>query len=315
MPNLQQTMPILQKTASKSATTNVAINNEHAKNVNQDMNQSVIQKISCEPVYCYVAGHITPKVETDSIAYALRQLIQGGKSVDASLELNAENIYPLLILSENRHLAREIDWLLSIDGVVTYQLKPESEACLDELIASLKPQADALGFHIAVGKLSEELVGFQKPPKLLCQHIMLKPQSFLIAGITAALKTYAPNDSCDQTLLTEKVMAPILSHTYNLGIGDAERALNYVCWNYPDIYAVAYKMLLGGFDNDCKDAQGFSLEDIFYEPYRLQGQQQIYQVVFEFKGNSSDLRCRWFCRVDASTEYPTLQHGMQRYHG
>ena len=95
---------------------------------------------------------------------------------------------------------------------------------------------------------------------------MNKSQQFLSSGISQALKQYAPTDKCDEKLLTEKVMAPILSHTCNLGLEDAERALNYVCWNYPDIYAVSYKMLLGGFDNDCKDPQGFSLEDIFYEP-------------------------------------------------
>ena len=327
---LQKTMPTLQKNAQNLApmnavptnavtisreSTSSAINNEQADSV--DIKHNVIQRVSCEPVYCYVAGHISPKVETDSIAHALKLLIQGGESshLDTAVELNADNLYPLLCLSENRHLAREIEWQLTIDGIVTYQLKPDSEACLDELIASLAPKAEPLDLHIAVGKLSDEMIGFQKPAKLLCQHIMLKPRNFLITGITEALKKYAPADKCDQTLLINKVMEPILSHTYNLGIGDAERALNYVCWNYPDIYAVAYKMLKGGFDNDSQDPQGFSLEDIFYEPYRLQGQQQIYQVVFEFKGNSSDLRSRWFCRVDASTEYPTLQHGMLRYYG
>jgi len=317
-------MPILQKTTSQTNTPISHSNTPQLATTSSPINeyaQSVTQRVSCEPVYCYVAGLISPKVENDSIDHALRQLIQGGKntylnkSLDEPLELNADNLYPLLCLSENRHLAREIDWLLTIDGVVIYQLKPESEACLNELIASLAPKSDALDLHIAVGKLSEELVGFQKPAKLLCQHIMHKPRNFLIAGITEALKKYAPTDKCDQTLLTEKVLEPILSHTYNLGIGDAERALNYVCWNYPDIYAVAFKMLKGGFDNDSQDPQGFTLEDIFYEPYRLQGQQQIYQVVFEFKGNSSDLRSRWFCRVDASTEYPTLQQGMLRYYG
>lgn len=308
-------MPILQKNALTPAPESQlpigsAINNE------QTDSADIQQKMS-EPVHCYVAGHISPKVTTDSIAHQLRRLINGDKSgpLDTTLELNAENIYPLLSLSENRHLAREVDWQLSIDGVVTYQLQPDSESSLDELIASLKPQANAEQAHITVGILSEEIVDFEKAPKLLCQHLMPKTRQFLIAGISDALKKYGVTGGCDQTLLTEKVMAPILSHTYNLGIGDAERALNYVCWNYPDIYAVAYKMLKGGFDNDCQDPQGFSLEDIFYEPYRLQGQQQIYQVVFEFKGNSSDLRCRWFCRVDASIDYPTLQHGMQRYYG
>ena len=299
-------MPILQKNAQSPTPTMQLSVNSHDN-----------QRMDCEPVYCYVAGHIHPKVETDSIAHALRKLIQGGNSghVNTSIELNAENLHPLLSQDSYRHFAREIDWQLSIDGVVTYQLIPQSEASLDDLIASLKPQADTLEQHIIVGKLSEAMVGYQEPPKLQCEHIMCKPRNVLIAGITEALKKYAPADNCDKTLLTDKVIAPILSHTYNLGIDDAERALNYVCWNYPDIYAVAYKMLKGGFDNDCQDNQGFSLEDIFYEPYRLQGQQQIYQVVFEFKGNSSDVRCRWFCRVDASTEYPTLQHGMQRYYG
>ncbi|TDO96714.1 hypothetical protein [Marinomonas balearica] len=317
MSNLQNT--ISQKSMPTSPNNTLQLTAQSAPS--NEHNQAVAQRMSSEPVYCYVAGLINPKVESDSIAHAFRQLIQGGKSTHLSknlnepLELTAENLYPLLCLSENRHLAREIEWFLDIDGADTYQLVPASEACLNELISSLSPKSDPLDLHIAVGKLSEELVGFQKQPKLLCEHIMYKPRKFLMSGINEALKKYAPNDPFEPSLLTHNVVEPILSHTHNLGINDAERALNYACWNYPDIYAVAYKMLNGGFDHDSHDPLGFTIEDVFYEPYKLQGQQQIYQIVFEFKGNSSELRSRWFCRVDVSIEYPTLQQGMTRYFG
>ncbi|WP_047042609.1 hypothetical protein [Vibrio mexicanus] len=277
----------------------------------QQDSSNPIQKMAFEPVHCYVAGRIQPKVENDSIAHALKLLMQG----ESGQELSAKALYPILCLAEHRHLAREVEWQLVIDDMVAYEIKPSSESCLDELIASLRPSVLPSDAHIAVGQLSDAPIDFEQPPKLLCHHIMHKSRDFLVSGISEALKKYASSEKCDQDLLTNQVLEAILSHTHNLGINDAERALNYVCWNYPDIYAVAYKMLKGGFENDSQDPQGFTLEDIFYESYPLQGQQQIYQIVFEFKGNSSDLRSRWYCRVDASADYPTLQHGMKRYYG
>jgi hypothetical protein len=209
------------------------------------------------------------------------------------------------VLSEptNRYIARQICWVLTIEGLDTYILVPRDPTDYDQLLEAVRPQPSPLDVDVVVG-----LRGPIAPPEM-CNGLMIPIVAFdqiysfdrdaLIKAIPIPAKT------------TAKQFAPAAAEFYdrimlaadNAGSTDDHRALNYLAVRYPAIYATA------------ADAFGrnASLTALDVQPSPLSTTRNVVDVIFSFTNRGTDVIEKFFTRVDVTEEFPFLVTRMSPY--
>ncbi len=250
--------------------------------------------------YVYALGHIEtrfprPSVEKE-VAQAIGRADTAGKTDEQALHL-------ALTQRENRYLARQLCWILTIQGLETYILQPRDPTDLDLLIAAAEPQPSPW---------ISAVIGARGPvaPPDYCNGLMLPivvfdqiytfSQSDLIKAIPRP-DGVAPDafEPAAQALFDR-----IMQMTDNAGSADENRALNYLCMRYPAIYARAAEAFAG--DN--------SLSGVEVRPSRLSSTRNIVDVVFSFTNRNTDYTDKCFVRMDVTDEFPFLVTKLSPYY-
>ncbi len=218
-------------------------------------------------------------------------------------------LFGILDKVENLYIAREMCWVLAIEGVDIYVVTPDSNRELTAMIGSIASRTSTADLDVIFGYLGP----MSKPEQ--CNGVILPTVSC----------TQAYNFTYQQ--MVEKIMSAtgadedqaknIFSHmlelTDNSGRGNDNRAINFVVLNSIDIYILAYDMIYGE-EIQKLDPKNFSLINIMTNPSRIQGEQVILDVIFTYRGNTTNVSQKWFCRVDVSGHYPYLVSGMAKYY-
>ncbi len=90
----------------------------------------------------------------------------------------------------------------------------------------------------------------------------------------------------------------------NAGELDEHRAVNYLALRYPVIYAQTVEM----FAADKK------LAGVTVRPSRLSGSRKIVDVVFKFVDRKTDVRVKYFVRVDVTEKWLFLVSKLQPFY-
>jgi hypothetical protein len=87
--------------------------------------------------YVYALGQIETRFPRPSVE---KEMAQATGRAETAGHTDQQAFYDVLSRREHRYLARQLCWVLSIQGLETYILKPRDPADLDLLISASEPQ-------------------------------------------------------------------------------------------------------------------------------------------------------------------------------
>jgi hypothetical protein len=253
------------------------------------------------PAYVYAIGRIQPRFPTLSAEKEFAQAT--GRSETAGLS-DRRALHTVLSQRENRYLARQLCWVLTIEGLDTYILRPRDPADLDLLVAAVRPSPRPTDADVVVG-----LRGSIAPPEL-CNGLVVPIVTFdqiysfdvdsLIKSIPRPKKAVAG----EFTAVAEELFYRIMQMADNAGATEEHRAVNYLAVRYPAIYSMAAEAF----------GRNASLAAVDVRLSRLSSTRRIVDVIFCFTHRQTDVTEKFFTRVDVTEQYPFLASKLQPYY-
>jgi hypothetical protein len=251
--------------------------------------------------YVYAIGRIEPRFPLPSVEKEFAQVT--GRAETAGLT-DRQAVQKVLSQRPNRYLARQLCWVLTIEGLENYILLPRDPLDLDLLIEALRPTPSPLDLDVVIG-----VKGPAAPPNL-CNGLMVPVVMFdqvysfdrdsLIKGIPRP-EQMQPEAF---TAAAGEVFDRIMQMADNAGATDKHRALNYLAVRYPAVYAKAAESF----------AANSSLTALTVSSSALSGARNILDVIFSFTNRSTDVIEKFFCRVDVTDEFPFLVTKLSPYY-
>lgn len=203
----------------------------------------------------------------------------------------------------NRYIARQVCWILTIEGMETYILVPRDRADYDQLLEAVRPAPSPLDLDVVIGLRGPiappEMCNGLMAPIVLFDQIYSFDRDALIKAIPRPAKTSAKEFGPAAEELFDRVMLT----ADNAGSTDEHRALNYLAVRYPAIYAMA----ADAFGRDS------SLSAVEVQPSALSSTRNVVEVIFSFTNRNTDVVEKFFTRVDVTEEFPFLVTRMSPY--
>lgn len=253
------------------------------------------------PSYVYALGRIEPRFPSLSVEKEMAQATGRGETAGLS---DREALHGVLTERRNRYLLRKLCWVLTIEGLETYILRPHDPSDWDLLVEGIRPRPRAGDVDAVIG-----LRGPIAPPDLcngLSVPIVLFSQiySFDVDSLIKSIPRPQGMTEKQFTPAAEELFGRIMQMADNAGATDEHRALNYVATRYPAIYATT------------ADAHGRNsgLTAVEVRPSRLSGVRRIVDVILFFTNRQTDVVEKHFTRVDVTEEFPFLVSKMSPYY-
>jgi hypothetical protein len=250
--------------------------------------------------YVYALGRIEPRFPSPGVEKEFAQVI--GRAPTKG-KTDREAMRSVLSEPENRYLARQLCWVLTLQGLETYLLTPRDPVDLDLLVQSVRGTPRPTDLDVVIGRR-----GPIAPPEM-CNGLMIPVVSFdqiysfdrdaLIKAIPKPPKVGAK----EFTSAAEELFDRIMQLTDNAGATDGYRALNYLAVRYPAIYANTAEQF----------ADGASLSAVDVRPSPLSAVRNIVDVIFAFTNRTTDVVDKFFVRVDVTEEFPFLVTKLSPY--
>lgn len=250
--------------------------------------------------HVYALGRIEPRFPYPSVEKELAQAI--GRATTAGLT-DPQALHTTLSERQNRYLVRQLCWVLTIEGLETYLLKPRDPVDYDLLVAAIRPAPSPLDIDAVIG-----VRGPIAPPEL-CNGLTVPIVFFdqIYSFDREALIDSIPRP--DQTTVEQfngtaaQILDGIMQLADNAGATDEHRALNYLALRYSAIY----HKVMEQFQKD------FSLQGVETQPSRLSGTRKIVDAIFTFNHRHTDFVEKFFVRVDVTEEFPFLVTKLSPY--
>jgi hypothetical protein len=242
--------------------------------------------------YVYALGRIQPRFPSLGLE---KEFAQATGRTERSPDLTDRQVVES-VLRENLYIARQMCWVMTIEGLDSYILTPRYPDDVDLLLDATRPAPRATDIDVVIG-----VQGPVAPPTAcngLTVPIVVFDQlySFDVDALVKALP--APEgmerDAFEPT--AESLFARLVQIADNTGVTDADRALNYLAVRYDAIYAKAAEM----------HASDFALTSVDVRPSPLSAMRAIVDVVFTYTHRQTDVVEQWFARVDVTEEFPFL---------
>ncbi len=250
--------------------------------------------------YVYALGQIETRFPRPSVE---KEVAQATGRAETAGQADQQAFHHVLSRRENRYLARQLCWILSIQGLETYILQPRDPGDLELLISALHPEP---------APWISTVIGVRGPiaPPEFCNGLMIPIVAFdqiytfsrdaLIEAIPRPERIPAEQFAPAARELFDR----IVQMTDNAGATDEHRALNYLSVRYPAIYARAAEEFAGDF----------SLTGVEVRPSPLSATRNIVEVIFAFTNRNTDFTEKSFVRVDVTEEFPFLVTKLSPYY-
>jgi hypothetical protein len=183
--------------------------------------------------YIYALGHIETRFPRPSVE---KEMAQATGRAETAGRTDQQALHQVLSRRENRYLARQMCWVLMIQGLETYILQPRDPADIDLLIGAIEPH-ESPWISTVIG-----VRGPVAPPEY-CNGLMIPIVAFdqIYSFSHDALIDAIPRPEgipADQFgPAARELFDRIMQMTDNAGATDENRALNYLAVRYPNIYA------------------------------------------------------------------------------
>lgn len=250
--------------------------------------------------YVYAIGRIEARFPRLSVE---KEFVQASRAETAG-HTDQQTFYHVLNKPENRYLARQMCWVLTVQGLETYILRPRDSENLDCLVSAIRPEPSPLDLDVVIG-----LQGPIAPPEL-CNGLMVpmvifdQVYSFDRDAVISAIPRPEIKKEGHFEAAAGEVFDRIMQMTDNAGATDEHRALNYLAMRYPAIYSRAAEEF----------SQNFSLTAVEARPSNLSSARNIVDVIFIYENRHSDFAEKFFVRVDVTEEFPFLVTKLAPYY-
>ena len=251
--------------------------------------------------YIYALGRIEPRFPRLSVEKEFAQAT--GRAETAGLT-DRQALQTVLSQPENRYLARQLCYVLTIEGLDTYILHPGDPGDLQVLIESLRPTPQPGDVDVVVGRR-----GPIAPPEL-CNGLMVpivifdQIYSFDRESFVKAIPRPEKISAKEFGSAAEELFERIIQMADNAGATDADRAVNYLALRYPQIYARAAESF----------AANSSLTSLEVRTSPLSGTRKIVEAIFSYTNRETDVTEKFFVRVDVTEEFPFLHSKLSPYY-
>jgi hypothetical protein len=252
------------------------------------------------PEYIYALGRVEPRFPTLAVEKEFAQAT--GRAGTAGLT-DRQALHAVLSNRSNRYLARQLCWVLTIEGLETYLLKPRDPSDLDLLIGAARPAPRPVDVDVVIG-----VRGPIAPPEL-CNGLMVPIVAFdqlYSFDVDALIKAIPRPEKIDEARFApaaEEVFARIMQLADNAGATNEHRALNYLAVRYPAIYASAAEQ----FGRDS------SLTAVEVRASPLSSTRTIVDVIFSYTNRNTEFTEKYCVRVDVTEEFPFLANKLSPY--
>jgi hypothetical protein len=215
---------------------------------------------------------------------------------DTGGQTDQEAFHYVLSKPESRYLARQLCWVLTVQGLDTYILHPRDPTDFERLIEAIRPHPSPMDLDVVIGRrgpiASADLCNGLMIPIVVFDQLYSFDRNALIKAIPRPEKIgeeqFAP--------AVAELFDRILQTTDNAGGSDEHRAVNYLAMRYPGIYAKASEEF----------ARDFSLTGVDVRPSTLSGARKIADVIFSYTDRNTDFTEKFRVRVDVTEEFPFL---------
>jgi PatG C-terminal len=251
--------------------------------------------------YVYALGRIEPRFPRLSVE---KEYVQATGRAETAGLTDRQALQTVLSKPENRYLARQLCYVLTIEGLDTYILQPGDPVDLQMLIESLRPGPQPGDLDVVVGRR-----GLIAPPDL-CNGLMVpivvfdQIYSFDRESFIKSIPRPEKISAKDFGPAAEELFDRVIQMADNAGATDADRAVNYLALRYPPIYARAAECF----------AVNSSLTGLEVHPSPLSGARKIVEVIFSYTNRNSDVTEKFFVRVDVTEEFPFLHTKLSPYY-
>jgi PatG C-terminal len=251
--------------------------------------------------YVYALGRIEPRFPSAGVE---KEFAQATAREETKGKTDREAMRAVLSARENRYLARQLCWVLALQGLETYILTPRDSANLDLLVEAVRTTPRPTDLDVVIG-----VRGPIAPPEI-CNGLMVPIVFFdqiysfdrdtLIKSIPRPEKVTAK----EFQPAAEELFDRIMQMTDNAGATNEDRGLNYLTLRYPAIYAKVAEQF----------AANASLSALEVRPSPLSAMRKIVDVIFAFTNRNTDVTEKFFVRVDVTEEFPFLVTKMSPYY-
>jgi hypothetical protein len=253
-----------------------------------------------DPDYVYAIGQIEVRFPSLDLE---KEYAQAGRSVRTARMTDQQAMHAVLTDASNRYLARQMCYVLTIEGIDTYLLYPRDPVDVDLLRGAIRPTPTADDVDVVIG-----VRGPIAPPEA-CNGLMVpivvfdQIYSFDTTALVAAIPRPESMSADDFGPAAQELFRRIVQMADNAGATDEHRALNYLAVRYDTIYAHTTQEF----------AQDSSLTAVEVRPSRLSGLRNIVDVIFSYTNRTTDVTERFFVRVDVTGEFPFLITPLQAF--
>jgi hypothetical protein len=243
--------------------------------------------------YVYALGRIEARFPRLAVE---KEFVQATAREKTAGLTDRQALHAVLSQRQNRYLARQMCWVMTIEGLETYILIPRDPSDLDMLIEALRPAPRPTDVDIVIGIrgpiASAEMCNGLMVPIVIFDQMYSFDIDSLIKSIPKPEKMTAK----EFTPSAEELFMRILQMADNAGATDEHRALNYLACRYPAIYATVAEA----------HARNLSLTAVDVRPSSLSGTRKIVDVVFSLTNRTTDVVEKFFVRADVTEEFPFL---------
>lgn len=253
------------------------------------------------PAYVYALGRIEARFPNLALEKEFAQVT--GRSDTAGLT-DRQALQTILSERSNRYLARQLCWVLTIEGLHTYLLQPRDPLDFDLLVEAVRPTPHQTDVDVVIG-----IRGPIAPPEM-CNGLMLpivvfdQIYSFDRDALIKAIPRPGSISEDKFGSAAEEVFDRIMLMADNAGATDDTRALNYLAVRYPAIYASAAEAY----------GRNASLAGVEARPSPLSGSRRVVDVILAYNHRQTDVTDKMAVRVDVTEEFPFLVTKLAPYY-
>jgi hypothetical protein len=250
--------------------------------------------------YVYALGRIDARFATLGAEKEFAQVTGRAETTGKS---NREVVHSVLAKPENRYLARQMCWVLTVQGLETYILQPHDPVDLGLLVDAVRSQPGPNDVDVVIGVrgplASPEMCNGLMVPIVRFDQIYSFDRDAFVKAVPTPKGTSAERFGP----AVSEVFDRIAQLTDNAGATDEHRALNFLLVRYARVYERAAEAF----------SQDFSLSAVEARPSSLSGARRIVDVVFSYTNRNTDYTEKAFVRVDVTERFPFLVTKLSPY--
>ncbi|WP_369229304.1 hypothetical protein AB5J56_01775 [Streptomyces sp. R21] len=256
---------------------------------------------SDQPTFVYAIGQIDFRFPSLGVE---KELAQAVGRVETSGLSDRQTVHSVISQPENRYLARQLCYVLNIQGIDTYLLRPRDPGDVALLVDAVRPDPRPTDLDVVIG-----LRGPLAPPSL-CNGLTLpvvyfdQLYSFDSTELISAIERpeQIPADQFESA--SYELLSRILSLGDNAGDTDEHRALNYLAVRYQGIYHKTVEAF----------AANSALSAVEVCDSRLSGARRILDVVLSYTHRHNDVTEKFSVRLDCTEEFPFVVTKLAAYY-